>query len=130
MAFLRLHRSVLTRQGAVQRFFRRRGAARCGPYFRIVFRECSGQRVYYLGKDTGLVERARTELEALQRPGKTEREQRRCAHRNRRLLRDMRRRLAALLVERGLNLKGWELRGSRRAQLLTCLEDLDLDRDR
>jgi hypothetical protein len=109
-AFLRAHRTALARQGVVQRFFRQRGRVRCGPYYRIVVREQSRQCVHYLGKNPALLDRARVELDRLQRPRKEERARQGQAEKNRRLLRDMRRRINALLAERGLCLKGWELR--------------------
>ncbi len=109
-AFLRAHRTALARQGVVQQFFRQRGRVWCGPYHRIVLREQGRQCVHYLGKDLALVGFARSELERLQRPLKEERARQSQAKANRKLLCHLRRRINALLAERGLCLQGWELR--------------------
>ncbi len=121
-AFLQAHRAALGRQGGVQAFFKQRGRARYGPYYRIVLRTAGGQRVHYLGRDEALVRRARDELDRLRRPRREEQVRRKMAEENRKLLRRFRRQINALLATRGLRLKGWELRGLRGSRALQGLE--------
>ena len=106
----------MSRQGVVQEFYRTRNRDHCGPYFRIVFRQNGHQRTFYLGTDGDLVELARAELERLQRPRKEDLDRRQRLRDYVAVLRETRRQIRALLKERDLQLKGWELRGVRAAR--------------
>ena len=107
------HAGALGRQGSVQRFYRQRGSARCGPYYRVVLRSDGQQRTHYLGKDPAFAEVARGELDRLQRGRTDSLERRRRLKRYRATLREARNHIRGLLAERGLELKGWELRRVR-----------------
>jgi hypothetical protein len=114
MAFLEQHSAALQRQGVIQAFDRPRGGRRYGPYFRVVFRDHERQRTFYLGRPSELVDLAREQLARLQQRRRQQLAGRRRMAAFRGTMRGFRAQIKTLLAERGLDLKGWELRGTRR----------------
>ncbi len=112
--FLQRHSDALARQGAIQSTYRKRGARRFGPYYRIIFR-CAGgrQETFYLGRAGPLVRAASAELRALQKARRHELRSRRRERATRCQLRRLRHEVDRLLRRRGLHLKGYEVRGWR-----------------
>ena len=102
-------------QGSVVAGWRVYGGRRLGPYFRLAYREGGRQRSVYLGRCMELARRVRELLEGLKRP-------RRDRLLFARLIAQVRASLRCLKIERkqrlaalGIQLKGLEFRGVRRA---------------
>jgi hypothetical protein len=102
-------------QGAVVATWRVYRGRRLGPYFRLAYREGGRQRSIYLGRCAELVRRVRSLLARLQAPERRRRVFRRLEAQVRASLRQCKAQLKKLLAPLGIQLKGFEFRGSRRA---------------
>ncbi len=119
LEFLSAHADSLGRQGYVVETWRMRGRRRCGPYYRLRYRDGHTQRSLYLGGSAELAEEVRERLRDLQQP-RTERLRwdallaRQRVHGRR-----LKAALALELAKIGLKLKGFEIRGFRESPLGT-----------
>ncbi len=117
LRFLAAHGEFLARRGSLCATWRRRGAARTGPYYLLVVRDAQGRRLsVYLGVDSPLVEEVRGELARLQAPLRERRIFGRVQRQLRRALDQARRELDSNLAPTGLRRKGCEIRGWRFCQ--------------
>ena len=102
-------------QGTVVATSRTYRGRRLGPYFQLAWREAGRQRRLYLGRSLELVERVRNLLDRLQRPLRQRRLFARLKRQARSALRRWMADLKPVLARSGIELKGFELRGTRRA---------------
>ncbi|MHB1037654.1 MAG: hypothetical protein ACYC35_24340 [Pirellulales bacterium] len=61
-------RELFARQGSVVATWRTRGGRRCGPYYRLAYREAGRQKSLYLGPSASLADQVRGLLAELQQP--------------------------------------------------------------
>jgi hypothetical protein len=61
-------RAIFARQGSVVATWRTRGCRRCGPYYRVAYREAGRQKSLYLGPSAPLADQVRGLLAELQQP--------------------------------------------------------------
>jgi hypothetical protein len=114
-AYLVARPALFAGQGTVVATPRTYRGRQLGPYFQLAWREDGRQRRLYLGRSLELVDRVRKLLDRLQQPL---RERRLLARLNRQARSALRRWLADLrpfLARWGVELKGFEFRGTRRA---------------
>ncbi len=122
LRFIAAHRHRLARGGSLAATWRRRAAARTGPYYLLVVRDVQGRRMsVYLGVASPLVEEVRGELARLQAPLRKRQILRGAQRQLRRALRQARQQLDRDLASTSLRRKGCEIRGWRscRAGLAT-----------
>ena len=108
-------RRLFARQGAVVAGWRTYRNRRLGPYLRLAYREGGRQRSIYLGRCEELAGRVRELLARLQRGYRERRLLARLKAQVRTSLRRWKAGLERLLAARGVQLKGFEFRGTRRA---------------
>jgi hypothetical protein len=120
--------SLFAHQGAVLESWRIHGGKKLGPYYRLAFRQQGRQRSIYLGASNERAGQVRARLAAVQKPAKSKQVLERARARVKVELRKHKRGLDQQLRERGLYLKGYEVRGwSKRNRLLAPpVEDLCL----
>jgi tRNA/tmRNA/rRNA uracil-C5-methylase (TrmA/RlmC/RlmD family) len=104
------------RQGVVVATWRSYRGRRLGPYYRVEFRHGDKHQSIYLGACAGFAEEVRQWLRDLKRPIRQERAYRRERAKLRAVLRRQKHRLDVELEKIGLYLKGYEVRGFRRAR--------------
>jgi hypothetical protein len=102
-------------QGSVVAGWRVYGGRRLGPYFRLAYREGGRQRSIYLGRCAELARRVRELLAGLERPRRERRLFARLIAQVRASLRHAKVELRRRLAVWGIQLKGFEFRGARRA---------------
>jgi len=100
-----------------------------GPYYRLAYREEGRQRSIYLGRCRARVEKVREALDAVQAPRRQERCLRRMKAEAKAGLRAAKAELDRQLRAVGLSLKGFEIRGRRRAICPTLLAISPLSAD-
>ena len=116
-------RDLFARQGTVVATWRQRPRAdplptsKCGPYYRLAYREDGRQRSIYLGREGPLVDKVRQMLADLQRPLRQQRAINRVRRQVCAALTAQKRRVDAQLRPLGLRLKGFEVRGWRTSLL-------------
>jgi hypothetical protein len=113
LAWIQANPGLFARYGTLIIDWRRRGDRRCGPYYRLRYRDGRRVRSIYLGRDGPLVEQVRQALAAAQGPW----QRRRDYQRQRREIVASLRAHKGLLDRRlrllGLHLQGYEVRGWR-----------------
>ena len=114
-AFLLTEPRQFARQGSVVAGWREYAGRRLGPYFRLAYREKGRQRSIYLGRCAELARRVREVLAGLRRGDRERRRLGRLVAQVRASLRQVKDRLRGQLAELGIQLKGFEFRGQRRA---------------
>jgi len=114
-SFLRRHRPLFATQGTVVATWRVYRNRRLGPYFQIVFRQAGRQRALYIGRSKEMADRLRRLLDLFQGVHRTRRLFKRLQTQARASLRRAKVQLKKLLALRGIQLKGFEFRGVRRA---------------
>jgi len=106
---------TFARQGAVVASWREYRGRRLGPYFRLAWRDQGRQRSVYLGCCRALVDQVRQALAAVQAPLRRSQWLRRMKAEAKAALRASKAELDRQLRAVGLFLKGFEIRGRRRA---------------
>ena len=114
-AFLQAHQALFANQGIVAATWRTYRGKRLGPYFQLAYRDRGRQHWVYLGRSPDLADRVRNLLARLQAPRDRRRQSRRLQSQVRSSLRRAKNHLAQILAVWGINLKGFEFRGARRA---------------
>jgi len=114
-SFLRRHRALFAAQGTVVATWRVYRNRRLGPYFQIVYRRAGRQRALYIGRSRELADHLRRLLHQFQRTHRTRRLFKRLQAQARASLRRAKAQLKELLALHGIQLKGFEFRGVRRA---------------
>jgi hypothetical protein len=114
-AYVRAHPALFAAQGSVVATWRTDAGRRLGPYFQLAWRQSGRQHWLYLGRSNGLAERVRQLLATLQAPRRHRRLIERLNAQVRASLRRSKLELKALLAPLGIQLKGFEFRGVRRA---------------
>ena len=115
-------RDLFSRQGAVVATWRSRSrpdrlagsvthTGKCGPYYRLAYREDGRQRSVYLGREGPVVDEVRRLLADLQRPLQQRRLMNRLFRQARAAVRIHKTRVDAQLRPLGLRLQGFEVRG-------------------
>lgn len=107
--------ALFAAQGTVVATWRTYRGRRLGPYFQLAWREGGRQRWLYLGRSEELADRVRDLLDRLQRPCRQRRLFARLKRQARSALRRWKAQLDRLLARWGIELKGFEFRGTRRA---------------
>ena len=123
LQFLETHRAVLAVQGVVRETWRAHRGRRRGPYFRLVWRERAEsssaantrRRGLYLGRSKKLAAEVRDVLAEWRRPAHEKRLFARLRGQALAAFRNHKRELRLLLASLGVQLKGWEFRGVRKA---------------
>ena len=93
------------------------GTSKCGPYYRLAYRDDGRQRSVYLGREGPLVDEVRRLLADLQRPLHRQRLMNRLCRQARAAVRVHKTRVDAQLRACGLRLQGFEVRGWRTSLL-------------
>ena len=114
-AYLAARPGLFAAQGTVIATSRTYRGRQLGPYFQLAWREDGRQRRLYLGRSLELVDRVRKLLDRLQQPLRERRLLARLKRQARSALRRWLADLRPLLARWGVELKGFELRGTRRA---------------
>jgi hypothetical protein len=114
-SFLRRHQALFATQGTVVATWRTCRNRRLGPYFQIVYRQAGRQRALYVGRSKELADRLRRLLNQFQGAHRTRRVLKRLQTHARASLRRVKAQLKELLALRGIQMKGFEFRGVRRA---------------
>mgnify|MGYP001822381307 CR=1 FL=1 len=114
-SFLRRHQALFATQGSVVATWRVYRNRRLGPYFQVVYRQAVGQRDIYIGRSQELADRLRRLLDQFQGAHRERRLFKRLQTQARASLRRAKAQLKELLALRGIEMKGFEFRGVRRA---------------
>ncbi len=114
-AYLVARPALFAAQGSVVATSRTYRGRQLGPYFQVAWREAGRQRRLYLGRSLELVDRVRKLLDQLQQPLRQRRLFARLKRQTRSALRRWMADLRPLLAGWGIELKGFEFRGVRRA---------------
>ena len=114
-SFLRRHQALFATRGAVVATWRVYRNRRLGPYFQIVYRQAGRQRALYIGRSKDLADRLRRFLDRFQGAHRERRLLKRFQTQARASLRRAKAQLKELLALRGIQMKGFEFRGVRRA---------------
>ena len=120
-SFLQRHRALFATQGTVVATWRVYRNRRLGPYFQIVYRQAGRQRALYIGRSPDLADHFRRLLHQFQNTHRTRRLFKRLQTYARASLRHAKAQLKKLLAFRGIQMKGFEFRGVRRAMPLPPL---------
>ena len=107
--------ALFAAQGVVVATSRRYRGRRLGPYFQLAWREAGRQRRFYLGRSLELVDRVRKLLDQLQQPHRRRRLFARLKRQARSALRRWMAEIRPQMAQWGIQLKGFEFRGTRRA---------------
>lgn len=116
-------RALFTKQGTVVETWRRYRGQKRGPYYRLAFRDGGQQRSIYLGTCKERADRVRAVLISLQESNAVENALKKVRAQVRGQLRKHKQTWERLLQERGLQLKGFEVRGWASAQAKYAVED-------
>ncbi|MBN2581188.1 MAG: hypothetical protein JXB10_19560 [Pirellulales bacterium] len=111
---IRALRQVLARQGAIVASWRTYNGRKLGPYYRLAYRAEGRQCSLYLGKSSRLVRQARRLLEKIQKTTKTQRMFRNAQRVFQKYMRRHQARFRIQLLQVGLQLRGYAVRGWRR----------------
>jgi hypothetical protein len=114
-AYLVARPALFAAQGTVVATSRTYRGRQLGPYFQLAWREEGRQRRLYLGRSLELVDRVRNLLDQLQQPLRQRRLFARLKRQARAALCRWMADLRPFLGRWGIDLKGFELRGTRRA---------------
>jgi hypothetical protein len=114
-SYLLAHPALFAAQGTVAATWRAYRGRRLGPYFQVSWRESGRQRWLYLGRCQELAGRIRDLLARLQRRRRHRRLVDRLEGQVRSSLRRWKRQLKQRLAAWGIQLKGFEFRGARKA---------------
>jgi hypothetical protein len=115
-ALLAAQPEIFSRQGTVRVSWRSHQGRQLGPYFRLVYRERDRQRALYLGSCAELAAQVRDALQVLQAPRRRQRAWQVLWKKGCAALRQHKQEWDAELRKLGLYLKGYEIRGYRRAR--------------
>lgn len=114
-SYLLEHPALFATQGSLQATWRVYRGRRLGPYFQIVYRQAGRQKAIYVGRSQELVERVRRLLDRLQGLHRARRVSKRLQAQVRASLRRTKEQLSEMLAVWGVERKGFEFRGVRRA---------------
>ena len=114
-SYVLARKALFAAQGSVAATWRTYRGRRLGPYFQVAWREGGRQRWLYLGTSQHLAGWVRDLLARLQRPRRDRRLSDRLQRQVRSSLRRCKAKLGQLLAAYGIQLKGFEFRGARRA---------------
>lgn len=115
--FIASRPEIFTVQGQVIQTWRTYKNRRLGPYYQLIYREGSRQRALYLGRSGALAERVRELLGKMQAPKKDRRSRTKTRALIAAEMRRTKHELNQQLGQRGLYLKGFEIRGWRTARV-------------